>query len=134
MQKTVLGAPAGSHRGLRDGHESCPLRTCPKAIARRCGTWKPEGPRGERVLRFFRGCDVESGMAKKRPSSAADYAEIASTKGRNVGCGRITHSHVVRRTTENGTSWKFAAGWTGAAHATGIGRGASAWRTIKPLT
>src|SRR6516225_11186142 len=62
---------------------------------------------------------------KKRP---------ASTKGRNVGCGRITHSHVVRRTTENGTSWKFAAGWTGAAHATGIGRGASEWRTIKPLT
>jgi len=31
-------------RGLRDGHESCPLRTCPKAIPPRCGTWKPEGP------------------------------------------------------------------------------------------
>ena len=90
---------------------------------------------------FSVGCDVEAGMAKKRPSSAADYAEIViqrkgqpALNGRNVGCGRTTHSHDVRRTTENGSSWKFAASWTGAAHATGIGRRASAWRTIKRLT
>jgi len=36
-----IGATA---EGLRDGHESCPLRTCPKAIPPRCGTWKPELP------------------------------------------------------------------------------------------
>src|SRR5262249_26369515 len=82
-------------------------------------------------VRHGQGASIQCGelrrdrYPKKRP---------ASTKGRNVGCGRITRSHVVRRTTENGTSWKFAAGWTGAAHATGIGRGASACRAIKPAT
>src|SRR6516225_962666 len=82
-------------------------------------------------VRHGQGASIQCGglrrdrYPKKRP---------ASTKGRNVGCGRITRSHVVRRTTENGTSWKFAAGWTGAAHATGIGRGASACRAIKPPT
>src|SRR5215472_14353088 len=28
----LANGPAGSTEGLRDGYESCPLRTCPKAI------------------------------------------------------------------------------------------------------
>ena len=40
----IQNAMTNSIDGLREGRESCPLRTCPKTIPSRCGTWKPEGP------------------------------------------------------------------------------------------
>jgi hypothetical protein len=71
-------------------------------------------------------------MAKKRPSSAADYAEIViQRKGQPAlngemwvadGLLTVTSSDGRQKTAQVG---KFAAGWTGAAHATGIGRGDS---------
>jgi hypothetical protein len=75
---------------------------------------------------------------KRRAARAIDRAEplrhVIQRKGHPVLKGEMWVADGLLTVTSNGTSWKFAAGWTGAAHATGIGRGASAWRTIKPPT